>query len=117
MMRLPSGGIPQGDRMSEHAKELGGSRKGKLTMPANLPAGFFALETTVGLLEQQTAFVARWIQLRRQIADDCPGCPGPPVDLLNSTLAAANEALRFSSQAVSQISAQEALTDGQAART
>ncbi len=86
-------------------------------MPANLPERFFALETTVGLLEQQTAFVARWIQLRRQMADDCPGCPGPPVDLVNSTLAAANEALRFSSQAVSRISTQEALTDAQAVST
>jgi hypothetical protein len=98
-------------------RNLAGFREGRTTMPANLPAGFYALETTVGLLEQQTAFVARWIQLRRQMADDCPGCPGPAPDLVNSALAATNDALRFSSQAVSQISAQEALTDGQAVRT
>ncbi len=84
-------------------------------MPASLPDGFFALETTVGLLDQQVEFVTKWLQLRRQMVDNCPGCPGPPVDVVNNTLAALNEALRTASQAVSQIVAQEAATGARTA--
>ncbi len=83
-------------------------------MPANLPNSFYVLETTVGLLEQQVEFVAAWIQLHKVMIDNCPGCPGPPVDGLNSTLAAMSEALRISSEAVSRIAAQETLAGVQA---
>lgn len=83
-------------------------------MPANLPNSFYALETTVGLLEQQVQFVARWLELRKVMIDNCPGCPGPPVDGLNSTLTALSEALRIASEAVSRIAAQEALAGAQA---
>ena len=83
-------------------------------MPASLPNSFYALETTVGLLEQQVEFVAKWLQLRTVMIDNCPGCPGPPVDGLNSALTAMTEALRVASDAVSRIAAQEALAAAQA---
>lgn len=76
-------------------------------MPGTLPNQFYALETSAGLLAQQAEFVAAWVQLRRQMVDNCPGCPGPPVDTVSAALAAVNEALRVASQAVSQIAAQE----------
>ena len=83
-------------------------------MPASLPNSFYALETTTGLLEQQVEFVAAWIQLHKVMIDNCPGCPGPPVDGLSSTLTAMTEALRIVSEAVSRIAAQEALASAQA---
>jgi hypothetical protein len=76
-------------------------------MAATLSNPFYALETSAGLLAQQAEFVAFWVQLRRQVVDNCPGCPGPPVDTVNAALTAVNEALRVASQAVGQIVAHE----------
>jgi hypothetical protein len=84
-------------------------------VPATLPNGIFALETTTTLLDQQIEFIAKWVQLRRQMVDNCPGCPGPPVDVVNSVLEATNQALRSASDAARQIVAYEAATDARSA--
>ncbi len=84
-------------------------------MPINLPDNFYALETSTGLLAQQVEFVTAWIQLRKQMIDNCPGCPGPPIDLANTALAAMNAALRSASQAVNQIAEHEALAGARVA--
>jgi hypothetical protein len=64
-----------------------------------LPNGIFALETTTTLLGQQIELISKWVQLRRQMVDNCPGCPGPPVDVVNGVLEATNQALRSASHA------------------
>lgn len=79
-------------------------------MPANLPNEFFALATTVGLLDEHLDFIGAWIRLQQQMRDRCPDCPGPGDAVVNSALAAMNVALRAASEAVSQISEQQILS-------
>lgn len=82
-------------------------------MPAS--PEFFALELTSALVEEQVAFVNKWIQLKRVMIDDCPGCPGPPVDLVQKNLATLNQVLTTVTQMNTTIVQSETVPSRQAA--
>jgi hypothetical protein len=49
------------------------------------------------------------------MVDNCPGCPGPPVEVVNGVLEATDQALRSASHAANQIVAYEAAADARSA--